>query len=184
MTRSPLQQKIELVLLLLACESGLLPTRPLGFSCVCFSQCLPHLDSALTLSLSTWVVAVFFVFFSVSQQPQRFCLLVDSQVWEVDRLVYLNVLAGHVLPFGSLDASVHSLTDGIPVLIGERWPPSVVSHIRCVDEGAQHTFFFSSQRQPIRSFTHNGFRDSAVTLGFTTGSDSCAFTKSPILTAS
>ena len=125
MTRSPLQQKIELVLLLLACESGLLPTRPLGFSCVCFSQCLPHLDSALTLSLSTWVVAVFFVFFSVSQQPQRFCLLVDSQVWEVDRLVYLNVLAGHVLPFGSLDAcGLHLLSPTSVVLTKVRNIPS------------------------------------------------------------
>ena len=78
------------------------------------------------------------------------------------------------LPVRSLYASVGSLTNCMPVLIHERIPPSAVSHLRGIDEVAQHTLVFTSQwsssSAPSRT---TASRKSAVKLGFTTGRDSC-----------
>ena len=60
-----------------------------------------------------------------------------------DCLVPLHELVVQLPPFHSLDALVGGLADGVPVLVHKRWSPSAVHHVG-VDEGAQHTFFTSS----------------------------------------
>ena len=78
----------------------------------------------------------------------KLCLFVDRWFLAVDCFVNVHELAVHILP-----RLVHSPTKRMPVLI---------------DEGAQQTFFsslHSSQRQLIRSFTHNRFREVRGELG-------------------
>ena len=79
-----------------------------------------------------------------------------------------------------------------------RWPdrlhasphPRAVAPTCClptfvgVNEGAQHALLFSSQCQLLLPSTYHHFEESVLNSGFTTGSDSCVFSKSTIVTAS
>ena len=133
---SLLPQKSELALLFSFVRLGASPTAAVGLSCV------SHLRSC----------------------PQRLCFLVDPWLPEVDRSVHLHeMLSNHLQNMTThskvLDAFVSGLTKGMPGLIHERWPPSTVSHVHGVDEGAQHTCFFPSQCQLICSFPYHRFAE-------------------------
>ena len=131
-----LPQKSELALLFSSVRLGASSKAAVGlFMCASHKAC------------RTW-----------AQCPQRPRLLVDPWLPEVDRSVHLQVLKVHDLPLRSLDAFVNGPTKGMPGLIHERWPPSTVSHIHGVGEGAQHACFSPSQCQLICSFPYHRFR--------------------------
>ena len=91
------------------------------------------------------------------------------------------------IPFRSFNTFEYGLADCMPIHIHERWPPSVVSNIRGVDEGSQHTFFFSPHRQLVSSSAPSrdtALGSSAVNRGFNTGLDTCFFAWLLIVTAS
>ena len=78
----------------------------------------------------------------------------------------------------SLDAL--EMGPGTPIFVHEWWPSSTVSHIRSFDEGAQHTFFFPSQRQPSAPSRTTASGKSFVNFGFTALFDSMFLSQSPI----
>ena len=133
------------VLLHLPCASARLPRQPAGSA----SE-LPW--DPTTLGINVWIFCtlprlwnIHSFFFCFFQRPKCLGLAIFSWFLTVDRFMQLLVIPVHGFPFWYLDTLDNGLTDGMPV-------PSAVSHIRGVSEVAQHTFFFVSQCQLIRSF--------------------------------
>ena len=120
--------------------------------------------SALDLKLATLVIMAFAVFFCFFQCPQGPRLLVDPWLLEIDRSVHLHdnlYMTSHAGP----STPFFGLKKGMPVLVHVHYRTSAFSHIRGISSSVPSSTAASGK--------------SEVNLGFTTGSDSCVFSKSP-----
>ena len=73
--------------------------------------------------------------------PQYFRFFLFSRFLAFHRLVHVLVVVIHGCPPRSFYSLNNSLANCVPIRVDWRRLPSLVSHVRGVDEGAQYTFF-------------------------------------------